>query len=67
MQQQGASLTGPYGIHVNGADRLSGVYASIGPMYQMPGAAPAPGGTDERLFPLSSSATTRWSRASSFR
>ncbi|MGE5097031.1 MAG: hypothetical protein ACM3SO_18000 [Betaproteobacteria bacterium] len=42
----------PFGVHVTSIDRVGGgPYASIGPMYELPGAAPAPGGIDERLFP----------------
>jgi hypothetical protein len=40
-----------FGVHVIGTDRTTGMYASIDPMYELPGAAPAAGGTDERLFP----------------
>jgi hypothetical protein len=45
-----ATGTGFFGVHVTGNDRTTGLYASIDPMYELPGAAPAPGGTDERLF-----------------
>ena len=41
-----------YGVHLNGADRIDGASASIDPMSELPGAAPAAGGADERFFPF---------------
>ena len=41
----------PFGVHVTARDRLAGSSAAISPMYEFPGAAPAPGGVDERVFP----------------
>jgi hypothetical protein len=42
----------PLGIHVNGADRLGGSYASISPLYRFTTSVPAaPGGSDRRFKP----------------
>jgi hypothetical protein len=44
--------SGPFGIHVNGADRISGDYASISPWKPFATRAPAaPGAADGRVFP----------------
>jgi hypothetical protein len=40
-----------FGLHVNGRERLAGPYAGLSPMQTLPGAAPAAGAADERVFP----------------
>lgn len=41
----------PFGLHIVSADRLAGPYAAVSPMYELPGAAPAAGQQDQRVFP----------------